>query len=147
MKKFFIISFVLVIVDIIIKILVQNFLTDKPLFIINNFLYLTYVENEGAAFSILEGRYILLILVGVIAIFLIINYIKKHNYNFGLIMLFSGIIGNLIDRVFYGYVIDYLGFILFNRYMPIFNFADILIVIGAFFVIVGSDKNENRSNN
>ena len=59
-------------------------------------------------------------------------------------MLFSGIIGNIIDRVFYGYVIDYLGFIIFKHNMPIFNFADILIVVGAFLFIVG-DKNENNS--
>lgn len=147
MKKFFVISIILVIVDLIIKIFVQNFLTDKPLFIINNFFYLIYVKNEGAAFSILEGRSILLILVGVISIFLIINYIKKHNYNIGMIMLFSGIVGNIIDRILYGYVIDYIGTIIFNRYMPIFNFADILIVIGAFLVILGSDKSENRSSN
>ncbi len=146
MKKFYVSSFFLVLIDLIIKIIVQNFLNEKTVFIIKNFLYLTFIKNEGAAFSILEGGSIIFILVGIIAIFLIANYIKKHNYNMGYIMLFSGIIGNLIDRVLYGYVIDYIGTIIFDNYMPIFNFADVLIVIGAILVIIGSDKSENRSN-
>ena len=147
MKRFYIISFILIIIDRIIKIMVQNFLTDNPIFIIRNFFYLTYVKNEGAAFSILEGRSILFILIAVFASIVIINYVKKNNIsNIGYMMLIGGIIGNMIDRLFYGYVIDYIGFILFKNYMPIFNFADILIVIGAVIVILlGSDKNENRS--
>ena len=147
MKRFYIISFILIIIDRIIKIMVQNFLTDNPIFIIRNFFYLTYVKNEGAAFSILEGRSILFILIAVFASIVIINYVKKNNIsNIGYMMLIGGIIGNMIDRLFYGYVIDYIGFILFKNYMPIFNFADILIVVGAVIVILlGSDKNENRS--
>ena len=60
-------------------------------------------------------------------------------------MLFGGILGNLIDRVIFGYVIDFIGFEIGSYEFPIFNIADIAIVIGAVFIIIGSDKNENSS--
>ena len=148
MKKFCILSFIFILVDRIIKLLVQNYINGE-LYIIKNFFYLTYTKNSGAAFSILEGKQFLLIIIGVLASSFILMYMKKkNNYSIGYIMLFSGIIGNVIDRLLYNYVIDYLGFIIIKNNMPIFNFADSLIVIGAIILIIfsndrGEDKNEN----
>ena len=146
MKKFLSTTFLFVLIDRIIKILVQVFLKKKKIFIIDNFFYLVNVENDGAAFSMLEGKQWLLIMIGVIASIVIIYYVKKNDIKgIGFSLLLGGVIGNLIDRVVYRYVIDYIGFILFNRYMPIFNFADMAIVIGAFIIIFWGDKNEVKN--
>ena len=146
MKKFYIIVILGIVIDRILKILISSFVTE-PIHIIKNFFYITYVKNDGAAFSILEGHQLLFVLIGMAALGLIFYYVKKNNIkNIGYAMVFSGIIGNLIDRLFFGYVIDFIGFNLFGRSMPIFNFADILIVIGAIIAVLGSDKNEDSSN-
>ena len=143
MKKFYITSFILVLIDRVLKILVDNL--NEDIVVIKDFFYITSVKNDGAAFSILSGNRLLFIVIGLLFIVFLIRYVSKYNVNkISYMMLFSGIIGNIIDRVFYGYVIDYLGFIVFKHNMPIFNFADILIVVGAFLFIVG-DKNENNS--
>lgn len=145
MKKFYIITICGLVIDRILKILVSSFVTE-PIHIIKNFFYITYTENKGASFSILEGHQILFVLTGVLALFLIYYLMKKSKgNNIGYALLFSGIIGNLIDRLFFGYVIDFIGFNLFGRSMPIFNFADMLIVFGAIIAVLGSDKNETSS--
>ena len=147
MKRFLNISFIIVLVDRILKILVQNFLTEEKKYIIKNFFYLVFTKNIGAAFSIMQGMRIILIIIGIIALVYVYYYTKKNNNrSIGYPLLFGGILGNLIDRIIYGYVIDYIGFNIFNYSAPIFNLADIAIVIGAFIIIVGSEKDENRSN-
>ena len=134
MKKFYITSFILVLIDRVLKILVDNL--NEDIVVIKDFFYITSVKNDGAAFSILSGNRLLFIVIGLLFIVFLIRYVSKYNVNkISYMMLFSGIIGNIIDRVFYGYVIDYLGFIVFKHNMPIFNFADILIVVGAFLFI------------
>lgn len=146
MKRFYIITILGVLVDRILKVVVTSYLTTKEIFVIDNFFYLVYAENEGAAFSILEGHQIIFVLMAFLAVFLIYLCNKKSNSNnIGYPLLLGGIIGNLIDRLAYNHVIDFIGFKLFGKMMPVFNFADILIVVGAFLVLIGSDKNENRS--
>ena len=146
MKKFSLIVILSIVIDRILKIIVSCFLTNKPVYVINNFFYLISTKNDGAAFSLLEGKRLLFIILAIFALVFIVYYVKKtKTKNIGYAMLFGGIVGNLIDRIFFGYVIDYLGFILFGNYMPIFNFADMLIVIGAFITVIGSDKNEDKS--
>lgn len=149
MKKIIRNVVILVLIDLVIKLLVMNNIYDS-VNIINNFFSLTYVKNTGAAFSILEGNKIIFIVSALISLFLIykflikgskINKLNEISYS----LLIGGIIGNMIDRIIYGYVIDYLEFEIFNNYMPIFNFADICIVIGAFLFILETlvgDKNE-----
>ena len=89
---------------------------------------------------------ILFILVALCALIFIVYYIKKNNSsNIGYALLFGGIIGNLIDRIVYRYVIDFIGFEFGSYSFPIFNIADMAIVIGALFVLLGSDKNEITS--
>ena len=146
MKKFYLVIGISVLLDRIIKIIVSNLLTSEPVYIIKDFFYLICTKNDGAAFSLLEGKRILFIVLAVAALAFIYYYVKKtRTKNIGYALLFGGIVGNLIDRIFFGYVIDYLGFILFGNYMPIFNLADMLIVIGAFITVIGSDKNEIKS--
>lgn len=141
MKKFCLISLLVILLDRITKILVVKLLYGRVFDIINGFFYLTFVKNEGAAFSILTGKNIILVLFGLAAAIFLFLYMKKYGKkNIGYGMVMGGIIGNLIDRLFIGYVIDFIGFIIFGYYFPIFNIADIAIVIGAIFLIF--EKND-----
>lgn len=110
-----------------------NFGTGYP--IIKNFFYFTYVHNYGAAWGMLEGQRYFFYLVSVIAgIGLYYYFIKSLPYQkltrFGLVLVFTGMIGNFIDRFVFGYVRDFIDFIIFGYNFPVFNIADIAIVVG-----------------
>ncbi len=146
MKLIALFSFIIVTIDRIIKILIENFLQfgirNK---VINNFFYLTFCKNEGAAFSIFYGKTIFFIVVAAFAVYFLYKSIKNKQKlkKFDIIcysLLFGGIVGNLIDRLLYGYVIDYLDFELFNYNFAIFNFADICIVLGALILLLKKDN-------
>lgn len=140
MKKISLYSIIFLLIDQISKILVRMYLSlYSNIILIPNFLSLIYVNNDGAAFSILEGKTILFILIAVIVLISIINYIKNKNFKktdyiiYG--MLIGGIIGNLIDRIIYGSVTDFISFTILNKPMPIFNIADTFICIGCALMI------------
>ena len=124
---------------------------DEIVKVINNFFYLTYVKNNGAAWSILKDQRILLLIVTVIVLFLINKYMNKEKLNtieeFTYGMIIGGIIGNLFDRVFYGEVIDFLDFRLFGYNYPVFNLADTFIVIGIILLIIISFRKERYGKN
>jgi signal peptidase II len=104
--------------------------------IFNNF-NITYVQNNGAAFSILSGNVFLLIIISFIILYLIYMYVLKDQKNeFLSILLIGGIISNLVDRIIRGYVIDFIDIKIFNYNFPVFNIADICIVIGTIFLII-----------
>lgn len=154
MKKILFISFITFIIDFISKILVKsNLILYKQIAVIDNFLYLTYTNNYGAAFSILKNSKIFLIIIGLIILIYLVLYIKKHEPKkvieiiaYGL--LIGGILGNLYDRVVYGYVIDFLDFYIFGYDFAIFNIADSFIVIAIILLfintILGGDGNEDN---
>lgn len=154
MKKISLISFIVFIVDRITKILVTSYFSlNVKNKIVNNFLYITNCHNTGAAFSIFSGNIIFLILITLIVLYLIYKTIKdkKNMSNLSVIsygLLLGGIVGNLFDRLFYGYVIDFIDFIIFKYDFAVFNIADVAIVIGAIMLLVfeGSEKHENKSN-
>lgn len=136
MKKFYIVTFLVVLIDRISKILVDNFLDNKTIDIIKDYFYLTYVKNDGAAFSILTSQRVLLIVISVTAIIFIHYFVDRYKKkSIGYAFLMGGIIGNLMDRVVLGAVIDFIGVVIFNYHFPIFNFADIFIVLGAIFIL------------
>ena len=145
-----IISIILLCIDQISKLLVVNLLTKtNSITIIKNFFYLTYINNDGAAFSILVGKRIFLILIAVLVIVMLIRYIKKNNIQnklelVSLALIIGGSLGNLMDRVVRGYVLDFLDFKLFNYNFPIFNLADTFIVIGVFLLLLKEIRKENN---
>lgn len=154
MKKIAIISLICIIIDQVIKVVVTtNLEFAHSINVINNFFRLTYLQNTGAAWSILSGNRILLVIITLIALFIIYYFfikgkeIKNHeSILYGLLL--GGILGNLIDRVRFGYVIDYLDFNIFSYHYPVFNFADICIVISIIVLLIISlkdDKNGNKS--
>lgn len=140
----FILSFVIVVLDQLSKYAAIKHLKEAiPITIIPNFFRLTYVENYGAAFGILQNRkwfFIIITCAVVICLtFFLIKYYYKINFlmRIGLGMLLGGTIGNFIDRVRFGYVVDFFSFRLFNRYeFPVFNIADIAIVIGTIIILI-----------
>ena len=154
MKKTFLIAFICLILDQVVKFFLLNLLNiGESISLIHNFFNLTLVFNEGAAFSILLSQRFLLILISIVVLVFLIYYlikskaIKKYEYIiYGFLM--GGILGNLIDRFFRGFVIDYLDFNIFGYDFPIFNFADICIVASVILIIIFSirdDKNEVSS--
>lgn len=147
-KYLYIILFIvgLVLIDQISKLLVVNYLSDK-IVLINNFFSLDYVKNTGAAFGFFSGNIFFLVLITLALVIYLIyelkqNIEKKFNLVF-IILIISGAIGNLIDRVFRGFVVDFISFILFNSQMPVFNIADIFVTCGVaelIFVIFKEEK-------
>ena len=113
----------------------SNLMGTASVTVIPKLLQLTYTENYGAAFSIFWGkRWPLILITGTVLfglfIYLISGRCKDKYVSAGLTMIVSGGLGNLIDRIRLGYVIDYLDISpLFNY--PIFNFADCLVCVGA----------------
>ncbi len=109
--------------------------------VVDGFLDLTFVENRGVAFGMLSGqRWLILVLTGVIAGALIYFYRtlpKKKAYlplRAALLLVLSGAVGNIIDRVCRGYVVDFFDFRLIN--FPIFNVADVLLNIGVVLMLI-----------
>ncbi len=136
--KLLIIIFLLILFDQTTKYLVSSLLLDNSLIIIKNFLKFTYVENVGAAFGILKGNIAFLIIISLFLIYYIIKEIKNNKDNniiYAYSLVLSGALGNLIDRIFRGYVIDFISFTFFKRDMAVFNIADSYITIGVFLLI------------
>ena len=133
---------IFIIVDVVIKIIVSRYITlYDSIVLIPNFFAITYVRNTGAAFSVLENNRILFIVIGLVALYLIYRYlIKDKSLNklsiISYSMLLGGIIGNMIDRIVYGYVIDYLSFNIFGYNFPVFNLADTFIVVSVILIII-----------
>ena len=153
-KKIFISSFIFLIVDILSKVIVRNTLTlNESISLIPNFFNLTYVINSGAAFSILEGKQLFLIILSIFVLGFLIYYIRKEKVTifqvFYYSLLISGILGNLLDRIIYNGVIDFFSFQLFSYNVPIFNIADTYIVIGVGLIFIELIRKEiygNKSN-
>ena len=143
-KKLIIFGIIFLLIDQLSKGLISLYIPLNESIKLTNFLSITYVQNIGAAFSILQGARWLFIILGIIALNIIyIFFIKdKKLTNFEIIiyaLMLSGIMGNIIDRVLYGYVIDFIDITLFN--FAIFNFADSFIVISVILLVVFKWKN------
>lgn len=111
----------------------KNLLLNQSLPVINGFFHLSLVHNRGGAFGILKNQVPFLLFTSVFAVALIISNLRKSKgrkpllVDVALGLILSGALGNLIDRAFLGYVVDFLDF----RVWPVFNLADSAITIGA----------------
>lgn len=113
---------------------------------ITSFFNLVLAHNTGAAFSFLAAhdgwqRYFF-ILIAIVAVAFCLLYMKRHLEErllcLSLSMIMGGALGNVIDRIIYGYVVDFLDFHYMYWHWPAFNFADIAIVLGAGLMILES---------
>ena len=148
-KKTYIIAVLVLIIDQVSKSLVEIFLNLHENFtVIKNFFYITIAHNTGGAWSIFSNHSYLFIVASVIAILLLIKFMFgfKNNFrnNLAFGFLFGGIFSNLADRVFLGYVRDFLDFKLFGYDYPIFNIADVTIVVGVLLLVVAVIKGEDK---
>lgn len=148
-----IIIILLIIVDQMTKISIKDYLQTKgSITIIENFFNLTYVENRGAAFGIFQNGQIFFVAIAVIVVIAGLYFLHRAKTTIlgkiSVCMILAGAIGNLIDRIRLGYVIDFFDFRFIWSY--VFNFADILVVVGTFLlclyiIISGKDEtNEQR---
>ena len=124
--------------DLLLKYLVSSYLTTVN--IIDNFFTLTYVLNDGAAFSLFASKTYLLVLIALLCLFFIIYELKNNLddrvLSIGYSLVIAGLLGNFIDRLIDGYIIDYFSFKILELNFPVFNLADILIVVGIVIVII-----------
>lgn len=142
-KKLYWFVLLFFIIDLISKqVIVRVIDLYESVCIIPKFFYLTYVRNNGAAFSIFQNQQILIILVTLIALFFVNKFMNDERVNkyeaFSYSMILGGILGNLFDRLVYGYVIDFLDFRFGSYNYPVFNLADCFIVIGVIILIIYS---------
>lgn len=151
-KKIFIIAIISLLLDQISKILISIYFSlSKSVTIINNFFYITLCHNKGAAWSILQNKTILIIIFSIIALVIIYRFMylfktnTRNNIAFGLLV--GGIFGNMLDRIIYGYVRDFLDFKIFSYDFPVFNLADIFIVISVILLVIAIIKGEDGSAN
>lgn len=134
-----IIGIVLAVVDQIIKYFVSLYLQPiGSVSVIDNLFKLTYVENKGVAFGMFSDMHWLFVALTSVLLFFIIFYMFKKRPSGKMFYIASGLIigggiGNLIDRLLYGYVIDYLSLSFFS---PVCNFADYCITIGTALLII-----------
>lgn len=127
MVKFFLIAVTILFLDQVTKYMTKGVHTG----IIN------YTTNTGAGFSILQGQTLLLIIISVIVLALILYYRKKEpKYEIPLVLIFAGTLGNIIDRIVLGYVRDFIDV----KVWPVFNIADISLVVGTILLIYFSFK-------
>ena len=124
---------ILIGLDQIIKYWALNSLKEvNSIPVINNIFSLTYVENRGAAFGMLQNNQSIFILVAAVASCFGLYYLHSKKVNnlgkIGILLVISGAIGNLIDRVRLGFVVDYLDFHIIWSY--VFNLADCFVVVG-----------------
>ena len=141
MISIFLIGILFLLIDIISKQLILYFMVEnQTIQIIPHLFSLTYVKNTGVAFSMLEGNILFILLMSMIVVGVLVYFAKNRGSsqleNLCYSMILGGALGNFLDRIFYGYVIDFFDFSLFGFKMAIFNVADVLIVCGVFLLIV-----------
>ncbi len=134
-----IIAAVVAILDQVFKILAVNAITENgPITVIDGLLDFVYVENRGAAFGILsDSRWFFIILTSIVIVGFIVALFKNKSANkmfyISSALIIGGGIGNLIDRIFLGYVIDYIAVSFFP---PVCNFADYAVTVGTVLFII-----------
>ena len=155
---YFIIIALIIVLDQLIKYLIQaNMVLNHTIPIIDGVFHLTYIQNSGAAFSLFQNKTEFLIILPLIVTVIVLIFMTKNRRTehwtilLSMALIAAGGIGNLIDRIAYGYVVDFFDF----RVFPIFNVADISVCIGCGLLLLymflvepkfTKEKKVNRSN-
>lgn len=148
---------VLVGLDQLTKWLTVLHLQENPIVLIDGVLELTYLENRGAAFGMMQGArwlfvaFTAVVMLALLALLMFGQYRRYRLFNVSLILVIAGGIGNLIDRVANGFVVDMIHVFwkAIGFDFPVFNVADIFVVIGSilllvFFFFVYDDKKKTE---
>ncbi len=136
---YFILLIGILVLDRVVKFAVSSGMSPgQSIPVIENIFHITYIRNTGAAFSMLQGQSLILIgfPLAVMCVGLVLLVIKRKTWhpvlNTAVVMICAGGIGNLIDRLLSGYVVDMFDF----RVFPVFNVADIFVCVGCGLVIL-----------
>ena len=136
---YLIISLLIVTFDYIIKLKVKNNMNvGESINVVGNFFKITYIQNKGAAFGMLQEQQNLFLIVGLITIVFLVNLFLKTKdkiTKISISMVIGGALGNIVDRLLYGYVVDMFDFN--GVWLYIFNFADICVVLGVGLLTLG----------
>ena len=129
----------------------QSIALHAQIKVIDGFFYLTNTRNTGAAWSMLPGGRIFFIGMAAIVIIAVFVYIyrlkdRKNLLTVSLVLVASGAFGNMIDRILYGYVVDFLDFYIFGYDFPVFNFADCCLTIGVALIILDTLFGKEQEN-
>lgn len=121
--------------------IVKSLEVDESIKVISNFLYITSHRNQGAAWGILQGKMWLFYIVTIVVLVILFMFFKNEGYGrpdvqLGLSLLIAGSIGNFIDRLFRGEVVDFVDTYIFSYNFPIFNVADAALTIGVIVLII-----------
>jgi signal peptidase II len=142
--NFFLICLI-VLIDQISKILIHAKINlYESIQIIPHLLDFTYIRNEGIAFGInFAGSKVIFIVFPILITFYLLSLLKdkefdKPFYQISLLLIIGGAIGNIIDRIFRGYVIDFIDFHINNVHWYVFNLADSSVTIGLLFLLYSS---------
>ena len=146
----FIIFFVLVVFDLFSKKIVFDLIGLHTFIPLTSFLDLTHIHNFGVAFGLFSGVISpwILVILGLLVVTFIFYLMKSTSDNleeWSLLIIISGAISNIIDRIFNGYVIDFIYFHYKDFFWPAFNFADIYITIGIIVIIINIFNKINNS--
>lgn len=122
---------------------IERLMGQSPIHVIDNWLSFIYVENRGAAFGILQDKRTFFIFITVaVVLFLTGYFIKTYNHHsfwskVSFVLIITGALGNLIDRIRFGYVVDFIA-VKFGGALnfPVFNVADMCVVIGASLLMI-----------
>ncbi|RQM96791.1 signal peptidase II [Staphylococcus warneri] len=146
-KKYYVgisllIAFLIIVIDQVTKwIIASSMKIGDSYEVIPNFLNITSHRNNGAAWGILSGKmFFFYIITVIILIVLVLFFIKEAQYNLfmqlAISLLFAGALGNFIDRLLNGEVVDFIDTNIFGYDFPIFNVADSSLTIGVILVII-----------
>lgn len=152
------ILFLVVVLDQLTKFwILNNFQLYEIREIVPGFFNLTYLTNKGAAFGFLAGvasvwrHWFFLGLVSVALVLLVVAYFRMRNDHFlygpALMLIAGGAIGNVIDRIRYGSVVDFLDFYVADHHWPSFNVADSAITIGVTIFLLANFLEEKKKKN
>jgi signal peptidase II len=150
------VSAVILVVDQATKLYIDSrFLLHESVQVLENFFHITYVRNKGAAFGILSDsplRIPFFITVALVAALGILWYLSRTRadqrlLHFALALVFSGAVGNLIDRIRLGEVIDFLDAHWYGHHWPAFNVADSAITVGVALMLLDIWREERKSKN
>lgn len=148
-RKILIVAAITLLLDQTSKVIVATlFKLNEAKIIIPGFFQIHYINNYGAAWNILDNQTSLIIIFSLIALVIVYRFMylfkknRRNNIAFGLVV--GGLVGNLMDRWLFGYVRDFFDFQLFHYDYPVFNIADIAIVLGILLLIYAVWKGEDH---
>ena len=147
--NFLITSLSIFFIDFLSKYFLLNFfnLENKGKIFVTPFMDFVLVHNPGISFGLFgsggEIQRAILIILSLLIIFYLIYWIRNSNSNlisYGICLIIGGALGNMVDRILYGKVIDFISLHVYDYYWYVFNIADISIVSGGIFILIYSAK-------